>query len=143
MKDLVKTGVWENRTTWQDAVAFAQSDPDGVAIWFDDGSELTYRQGCEEAITLAASLTELSLRKGDVVSANLPNWREMAIINLACCALGLVITPIIPIYRAREVGFILKDAGSRLLVPPVGTGSIESPAIGAPHRVLHTCQEPP
>src|SRR3546814_14435863 len=65
MKDLVKTGVWENRTTWQDAVAFAQSDPDGVAIWFDDGSELTYRQGCEEAITLAASLTELSLRKGD------------------------------------------------------------------------------
>src|SRR3546814_16362096 len=79
MKDLVITGVWENRTTWQDAVAFAQSDPDGVAIWFDDGSELTYRQGCEEAITLAASLTELSLRKGDVVSANLPNWREMEI----------------------------------------------------------------
>src|SRR3546814_3919952 len=76
MKDLVKTGVWENRTTWQDAVAFAQSDPDGVAIWFDDGSELTYRQGCEEAITLAASLTELSLRKGDVVSANLPNRSE-------------------------------------------------------------------
>src|SRR3546814_5899441 len=76
MKDLVKTGVWENRTTWQDAVAFAQSDPDGVAIWFDDGSELTYRQGCEEAITLAASLTELSLRKGYVVSANLPNWRS-------------------------------------------------------------------
>jgi hypothetical protein len=37
MKDLVKTGVWENRTTWQDAVAFAQSDPDGVAIWFDIG----------------------------------------------------------------------------------------------------------
>ncbi len=131
MKDLVKTGVWENRTTWQDAVAFAQSDPDGVAIWFDDGSELTYRQGCEEAIALAASLTELSLRKGDVVSANLPNWREMAIINLACCALGLVINPIVPIYRDREVGFILKDAGSRLLFTPGGTGSFDYLAMAA------------
>jgi non-ribosomal peptide synthetase component E (peptide arylation enzyme) len=125
MENLVKTGVWENRTTWQEAVALAQSDPDGVAIWFDDGTELTYRQGCDEAIALAASLTELGLRKGDVVSANLPNWREMAIINLACCALGLVINPIIPIYRDHEVGFILKDAGSRLLFTPGGTGNFD------------------
>jgi len=131
MQNLVETGVWENRTTWQDAMDLARSDPDGVAIWFDDGSALTYRQGVEEARRLASALTALGLRQGDVVSANLPNWREMAIINLACCALGLVINPIIPIYRDREVAFILKDAGSRLLFTPGGTASFDYPAMAA------------
>ncbi len=130
MNDLVERGVWENRTTWQDAVSKADADPDGVAIWFDDGSELKYREGVEEARRLAVSLVELGLKKGDVVSANLPNWREMAIINLACCALGLVINPIIPIYRDREVGFILKDAGTRLLFTPGGMSNFDYPAMG-------------
>lgn len=129
MDDLVARGVWENRTTWQEAVAKAEADPEGVAIWFDDGSQLTYREGVEEARRLAVSLAELGLRKGDVVSANLPNWREMAIINLACCALGLVINPIIPIYRDREVGFILKDAGSSLLFTPGGMSNFDYPAM--------------
>src|SRR3546814_19406424 len=64
-------------------------------------------------------------------SDRLANWREMAIINLAGCALGLVINPIIPIYRDREVGFILKDAGSRLLFTPGGTGSFDYLAMAA------------
>ncbi|WP_217352867.1 AMP-binding protein [Sphingomonas sp. ID1715] len=118
MDDLVRQDVWENRTTWQDAVAKSEADPGGVAIWFDDGSDLKFGEAVDEARRLAVSLAELGLRKGDVVSANLPNWREMAIINLACCALGLVINPIIPIYRDHEVGFILKDAGSRVLFTP-------------------------
>ena len=125
MDALVASGVWENRTTWQEAVLKEEADPDGVAIWFDDGTELRYREGVEEARRLAVSLSELGLRQGDVVSANLPNWREMAIINLACCALGLVINPIIPIYRDREVGFILKDARSRVLFTPGGMGNFD------------------
>jgi acyl-CoA synthetase (AMP-forming)/AMP-acid ligase II len=125
MDDLVESGVWENRTTWQEAVSKADADPGGVAIWFDDGSELSYGEGVEEARRLAVSLSELGLRRGDVVSANLPNWREMAIINLACCALGLVINPIIPIYRDREVGFILKDARSRVLFTPGGMSNFD------------------
>lgn len=129
MDDLVRRGVWANRTTWQDAVAKAEADPDGVAIWFDDGFELTYCEGVQEARRLAVALAELGLQKGDVVSANLPNWREMAIINLACCALGLVINPIIPIYRDREVGFILKDAGSRVLFTPGGMSYFDFPAM--------------
>jgi acyl-CoA synthetase len=52
------------------------------------------------------------------VSAQLPNWREFVSINLACCALGLVFNPIIPIYRGAELGFILKDAGTRVLFIP-------------------------
>jgi len=113
--DLVQLGAWANRTTWQDAVVKAEANPDGVAIWFDDGSELKY---CEaEARRLAVSLAELGLCKGDVISANLPNWREMAIINLACCALGLVINP------------IPKDAGSRVLFTPGDMSNFDYPAM--------------
>lgn len=133
MDDLVGRGVWANRTTWQDAVAKAEADPDGVAIWFDDGFELKYSEGVEEARRLAVALAALGLHKGDVVSANLPNWREMAIINLACCALGLVINPIIPIYRDREVAFILRDARSRVLFTPGGMNNFDFPAMA--HRI--------
>jgi len=118
MAEFVDKGEWANRTTWQEAVIKAETDPDGVAIWFDDNTHLSYREGVDKAILLASSLTRLGMRQGDVVSANLPNWGEMAIINLACCALGLVINPIIPIYRDGEVAFILKDAGTRLLFTP-------------------------
>ena len=39
-------------------------------------------------------------------------------INLAACLAGLVVNPIVPIYREAEVGYILKNAGSTILFVP-------------------------
>ena len=36
----------------------------------------------------------------------------------ALCRLGAVQNPIIPIYRDREVGFVTKQAGTKLLIVP-------------------------
>lgn len=129
MNALVESGVWANRTTWQIAVEKAAHDPDGIAIWFDDGGTICFGEAIDEARLLASALTNLGLRTGDVVSANLPNWREMVVINLACCALGLVINPIIPIYRDHEVSFILKDAGSRILFSPGTSHNFDYPGM--------------
>ena len=96
----------------------AREQTDDVAIWFDDGSLLTFGQAANEVMALAVSLQRLGLNSGDRVSVQLPNWREFVTINLACCALGLVMNPIIPIYRNAEVEFILGDAGSRVVIIP-------------------------
>src|SRR3546814_19643908 len=64
---------------------------------------------------MAAVLATRGLVPGDVVSFQLPNWLETAVINLACCIGGFVCTPIIPIYREAEVGYILRDGRAKIL----------------------------
>ena len=56
-----------------------------------------------EAQALAGGLWQIGLRRGDVVSSQLPNWIETAIINLAANLLGLQCNPIVPIYRDSEL----------------------------------------
>lgn len=129
MAELVANGTWANQTTWEAALLKAELDPDGIAIWLDDGGTIRYGEAVREARKLAHALAGLGLKPGEVVSANLPNWREMIIINLACCALGLVMNPIIPIYRDHKVSFILKDAGARILFSPGTAASFDYPAM--------------
>ena len=45
----------------------------------------------------------------------MPNWREAAVINLAAVMAGLVVNPIVPIYRDAEVSQMLADCGARAL----------------------------
>ena len=54
----------------------------------------------------------------DVVSWQLPTWLESLALVAALSRLGAIQNPMLPIYRAREVGFITKQAGSRLLIVP-------------------------
>jgi acyl-CoA synthetase (AMP-forming)/AMP-acid ligase II len=95
----------------------AETGPDVEAI-ADDGGALAFGALLEQAEALAASLHELGLRRGDVLSFQLPNWRETAILNVAASLAGLVCNPIVPIYRDAELGTILHDSGARCLVVP-------------------------
>ena len=50
---------------------------------------------------------------GSVVSFMLPNWHEAAVIYLGATLAGMVVNPILPSLRDRELRFILDDADSR------------------------------
>jgi cyclohexanecarboxylate-CoA ligase len=57
---------------------------------------------------------------GSVVSLMLPNWHEATLIYLAATMAGMVVNPILPSLRDRELLFILNDADVRMIfVPPV------------------------
>lgn len=99
------------------ARAAARETPDDIA--FIDGQRaLSFAAIFEEAQSLAASLWKLGLRPGDVLSFQLPNWAETAVINLAACLGGYVCNPIVPIYRDTELAAILADCRSRALFVP-------------------------
>ena len=66
-----------------------------------------------DAEALAVALADHGLIAGDVVSFQTPNWLEAAVINLAAALSGLVINPIVPIYRDAEVGMMLADCRAR------------------------------
>lgn len=99
------------------ARALAESRPEVEAI-SGDGDRLTYAALHASSEALAAGLLDLGLRAGDVVSFQLPNWIETAILNIAASRIGLVCNPIVPIYRDAEMRAILFDARSRCLFGP-------------------------
>jgi cyclohexanecarboxylate-CoA ligase len=58
------------------------------------------------------------VRPGDVVSIQLPNWIEFLVVHFAVTRIGAVNNPLIPIYRDREVGFMVALAQSKVIVVP-------------------------
>lgn len=106
------TGLWDERTIAQQAIALAEGDPDFVVLLENDIA-VTRAQAVADARALAAALHARGLRPGDVVAFQVPNWREAIVINLAAAMSGLVVNPIVPIYRDHEVSVMLADSRAR------------------------------
>ena len=106
------------RNIWDLIVARADETPDREMAVDETGRRLTfgeYRDRCERA---AAGLAALGVGDGTVVSWVQPTTLEAMVLFGALRRLGAVQNPILPIYREREVGFIVRQAGSSLLVVP-------------------------
>lgn len=71
----------------------------------------------DEACALAAHLAA-RLPRGSVVSFMLPNWSEAAVVYLGAVLAGMVVNPILPSLRDRELSFILADADCRVIFIP-------------------------
>ena len=81
-----------------------------------------------DAQTLHASARVLAhalmarMPPGSVVSFMLPNWHEAAVIYHAATLAGMVVNPVLPSLRDRELQFILSDANSRAIFIPADFG---------------------
>ncbi|MHA6642760.1 AMP-binding protein [Mesorhizobium sp. A623] len=78
----------------------------------------TFGQLWGEAAAVCTWLLYRDIKRGDVVSYQLPNWYESVVLNLACAMGGFIVNPLVPIYRDREVGYMLADSRSRVLFIP-------------------------
>ncbi len=72
----------------------------------------------QRSLDLAGGLAGLGIGPGDVVAIWVPNWLEGALTYQAAMMLGATVVPIIHIYGAHEVGFILRQSAARVLVMP-------------------------
>jgi cyclohexanecarboxylate-CoA ligase len=108
----------EGANLWELLLRRAEATPDNLAATDEQGRELTFADLVTEAETAAAGLAGLGVGAGDVVSWQLPTWLEAQTLVLALARLGAVQNPILPIYRDREVGFVVRQARSRLIVVP-------------------------
>ena len=55
---------------------------------------------------------------GDVVSFQLPNWWQFVALHLGCVRAGAITNPLMPIFRERELRFMLGFAESKLFIAP-------------------------
>jgi cyclohexanecarboxylate-CoA ligase len=79
---------------------------------------LTYAELGDLISRTAAALRRLGIGCGDIVSVQLPNWWEFAVIALAAFRVGAVVNPLMPIFREHELGYMLGFAETKLLVVP-------------------------
>jgi acyl-CoA synthetase (AMP-forming)/AMP-acid ligase II len=105
-------GQWENLTLADRAEALARTTP-GHVTHIDGDTQLTAARAWQGGLQLAAALRAQGWRAGDVLAFEVPNWHEAVLIDLAAVLLGLVVCPIVPIYRDREVQQILADCGAK------------------------------
>jgi acyl-CoA synthetase (AMP-forming)/AMP-acid ligase II len=112
-----ESGYWRESTLVDIARVGVLEDPQRVLL-IEGDRRLTRTQAWQQALQLAAFFLGRGLRPGDVISFQLPNWAETAVIALAARMCGLIINPIPPIYREAELAYILKDCGSKMIFVP-------------------------
>ena len=95
----------------------ADTDPERVAVVEGD-TRLTYAELSERAESCARALRSHGIHRGDVMTMQLPNWWEAAVIYQAAMLVGCVLNPVVPIYRQREMTFIERQCRPRVVVMP-------------------------
>jgi 3-phosphoshikimate 1-carboxyvinyltransferase len=88
---------------------------DGVG---QDGRTWTWAELDHQADQLATFLLDLGVQPGEPVAYQLPNRGEFVAITLAALRIGAVCCPLIPIFREREMAFMLARSQARVLFLP-------------------------
>jgi cyclohexanecarboxylate-CoA ligase len=85
-----------------------------------DGSvhELTWGALENESTRIASALLRLAVREGEPVAFQLPNRLEFVTIALGTLRAGGVCEPLMPIFRERELEFMLRESAARVLFVP-------------------------
>jgi 3-phosphoshikimate 1-carboxyvinyltransferase len=101
---------------------WARERPDDLAVADTGGQDgplsLTWKQLSDQADTVAMLLLELGVQPGERVALQLPNRAEFVLLTLAAARIGAVCCPLMPIFRQREVSFMLRKSGARVLFVP-------------------------
>lgn len=80
--------------------------------------ELTYGELNRLSLRCAKQLMDLGVNPGDAVAYQLPSGWAFIVLTLALWRVGATPCPMLPSLREREVTFIMKSSGSRLLIVP-------------------------
>ena len=103
--------------------ARADATPDHLLLVDEQGRRVTCRDFRDESLRLAAHLGASGIGARTVVSWILPTRIDTLLVMAALSRLGAVQNPIVPIYRAREVGHIIDEASvDAIIVTPEWRG---------------------
>lgn len=130
---------WPNRLLTDYLDDSVERQPDRVALTGRNSmtgatTTLSWRQLRRLVDRMAAGLAALGVARGDVVACQLPNWWEFVALHLACVRIGAVTNPLMPIFRQRELRYMLGFAHVRVLVIPHSFRGFDYPAMVAAMR---------
>lgn len=120
---MVKSGAWNDKIITQYLDNAVAATPDrtaivGYRVTDDTRESLSYRELNDTVTRMAAGLAAMGIEKDDVVACQLPNWWQTIALHLACMRIGAILNPLMPIFRERELRFMLAHGDAKLLVIP-------------------------
>jgi acyl-CoA synthetase (AMP-forming)/AMP-acid ligase II len=97
----------------------ARETPDAVAVVDLLGERRhSYAELQEDARRVAGFLLEAGVSPGDVVAVQLPNRYETVVIALGVLMAGAVVNPMLPVYRSKELRYMLTVGRTRVMFLP-------------------------
>lgn len=120
---MVESGAWNNKLITDYLEEVVTNTPErtaivGYQVASNTRTTLTYRELNDKVTRMAAGLAGIGIEKGDVVACQLPNWWQTTALHLACMRIGAILNPLMPIFRERELRFMLSHGEAKLLVTP-------------------------
>jgi acyl-CoA synthetase (AMP-forming)/AMP-acid ligase II len=137
--DAYRRGLWV-RETLADSLRDAAHVTPQRTVLVDGDIRLDCKSMYEQATRMAKTLMS-RMPAGSVVSFMLPNWHEAAVVYMAATLAGMVVNPVLPSLRDRELAFILSDADSRAIFVPSAFGKHDY--VGMLDRVTAEMNSPP
>jgi acyl-CoA synthetase (AMP-forming)/AMP-acid ligase II len=131
-----REGYWRDETLGEFFRRAVDRAPDRPAV-VDERGSLTYGELARRVDALAASLRDLGVRAGDVVSVQLPNRSEFVIAHLALERLGAVTNPLLPQYRSHDLDGMLARLDSVAAVFPAQHRGYDHLALWRDLRARH------
>ena len=117
IRDCTAAGLWRNEGLDSYLDRWATKRPDRAAV-VDGHGRYSWAELARAVERVAHGLRAHGVERGGVISCQLPNWSEFALVLLAATRLGAVVNPIPPTYRASELRFMLGLLESQVLVIP-------------------------
>jgi cyclohexanecarboxylate-CoA ligase len=116
-------GFWIDQTFNAFLAKTIAATPNKAAIIADRADRetpkrLTYAEFGDHVSRAASALRSLGVGRGDVVAVQLPNWWEFVVIALAGERIGAIVNPLMPIFRERELSYMLDFAGAKVFIAP-------------------------
>ena len=106
-----RSGFWRSTSLNQVVAEWARAAPERVYVR-DGDTALTYAGFADRALRLAVGLRRAGFGAGQRIAVQLPNWTELPLVAAAASRVGLVVVPIMPVYRDDEVAYVLEHSGA-------------------------------
>ncbi|MDP6875668.1 MAG: AMP-binding protein [Alphaproteobacteria bacterium] len=134
LETLTETGLWGDELIIDHLDRVAAQRPDNIAVVDHNSAtgrrtEVSFRRLQELSKRAAAGLMAYGIGPGDVVAVQLPSWWHYFILYPACARIGAVINPLMPIFRERELKFMLGLPRTKLIVAPRSFRGFDYPAM--------------
>ena len=131
---MTKAGLWHGKLTIDDFDASLAAHPDRAAV-IDHNSTtgtsttLSYQELDVLSRRIGLGLVGHGINRGDVVAFQMPNIWEFVAIFLACQRIGALSNPLMPIFRHRELRFMLDFGEAKALFIPASFRNFDYPAM--------------
>jgi len=125
----LESGRWTGDTVATYLQRSARETPDAIAIAAPGHSPLTYHAVRDRAERLAAALAALGVRRGDVVTVQLPSTPDFIVVYCAVARLGGVFSTLHMPYGAAEAEPLLRHSRARAVFCGAATDKSDAPAM--------------